>query len=154
MTVELKPASSAIVIHEGRYLLIRRGRPPAKDLFAFPGGRGEPGESPAETALRELREETGLEGEDPALFATYALPSDGGGYFLSVFLVRCRDVAGATALDDAIELGWFAAADIDAIGVPESVAECIARLETMRQSQGTPDKGLAKPDDSALKMAP
>lgn len=150
MTVELKPASSAIVIHEGRYLLVRRGKPPAKDLFAFPGGKGEPGETPAETALRELLEETGLHGEDPALFATYPLVAGHGGYFLSVFLVHCRDVSGATARDDAVDVGWFTAAAIGSIGVPDSVAECIARLESTRHSASGAEKGLAKTVDSAL----
>ncbi|MFN3441149.1 MAG: NUDIX domain-containing protein, partial [Rhizobium rosettiformans] len=51
-------ASSAIVERAGRFLLVRRGNPPAADLYAFPGGRSEPGETPEETALRELFEET------------------------------------------------------------------------------------------------
>lgn len=106
MNTQLKPASSAIVIDGDRYLLIRRANPPAQDLYAFPGGRAEPGETPAETALRELEEETGLKAENPRLFATYELAgTHGGGYFLSVFLVDCLDVREVTALDDALEAG-------------------------------------------------
>jgi 8-oxo-dGTP diphosphatase len=45
-------ASSAILERDGRFLLIRRMNPPSADLFAFPGGRAEPGETPADTALR------------------------------------------------------------------------------------------------------
>jgi 8-oxo-dGTP diphosphatase len=36
-------ASSAILERDGRFLLIRRMNPPSADLFAFPGGRAEPG---------------------------------------------------------------------------------------------------------------
>lgn len=138
MTTQLKPASSAIVIDGSRYLLIRRANPPAQDLFAFPGGRAEPGETPAETALRELEEETGLKGENPRLFATYDLPGkSGGGYFLSVFLVDCADRGNIRALDDALEAGWYSAAEITSIAVPESVADCIERLEVWRSSAAT-----------------
>jgi 8-oxo-dGTP diphosphatase len=132
MTTDLKPASSAIVIDQRRYLLVRRGNPPAKDLFAFPGGKGEPGETPAETALRELEEETGLRGENPRLFATYDLPGSSGGFRLSVFLVDCRDSRVIAALDDAVEVGWYSSDQLADIEVPESVAECIARLEAMQ----------------------
>lgn len=37
-------------------------RPAGKDVWALPKGNVDPGEKPAETALREVREETGLEG--------------------------------------------------------------------------------------------
>lgn len=132
MTSDLKPASSAIVYDRGRYLLVRRRNPPAMDLFAFPGGKGEPGESPADTALRELAEETTLEGENPRLFATYELPGADGGFLLSVFLVDCRDTHHVEALDDAAEVGWFTADQLADIHVPESVAECVMRHESMR----------------------
>lgn len=138
MTTQLKPASSAIVIDGSRYLLIRRANPPAQDLFAFPGGRAEPGETPAETALRELEEETGLKGENPRLFATYDLPGkSGGGYFLSVFLVDCAERGNIRALDDALEAGWYSATEITSIAVPDSVADCIQRLEVWRSTAAT-----------------
>lgn len=135
MTDDLKPASSAILINGDRYLLVRRRNPPAQDLFAFPGGRAEAGETPDETALRELEEETGLRAENARLFATYELRgADGGGYFLSVFLVECRDVREVQALDDAAEAGWYTAAEIEALAVPDSVAECIALMEAQRSA--------------------
>ncbi len=135
----MKPASSAVVIDGDRYLLVRRANPPAQDLFAFPGGRAEPGETPAETALRELEEENGLKAENPRLFATYELPGkSGGGYFLSVFLVDCRERDRIQALDDALEAGWYSASDIKNIAVPESVADCVARLEVWRRGDRAP----------------
>jgi ADP-ribose pyrophosphatase YjhB (NUDIX family) len=38
-------AVSAIVRRGGRYLLVLRANPPAADMYAFPGGRVEPGET-------------------------------------------------------------------------------------------------------------
>ena len=55
-----KAASSAILQRGNRFLLVLRRNPPAADMYAFPGGRAEPGEMPEETALRELEEETGI----------------------------------------------------------------------------------------------
>jgi 8-oxo-dGTP pyrophosphatase MutT (NUDIX family) len=43
----------------GRVLVVRERKAPRR--FGFPGGRVEPGESPATAAVRECAEETGLE---------------------------------------------------------------------------------------------
>jgi ADP-ribose pyrophosphatase YjhB (NUDIX family) len=132
-----QPASSAIVERDGRYLLVLRTKPPSDAMYAFPGGRGEAGESPAETALRELFEETGLRAEKPVLFATYDLPGreDGPGspsFFLSVFKVKADENAVAVAADDAASVGWYTAGEIEKMPAPDSVRECIRRLEAER----------------------
>ena len=132
-----QPASSAIIERDGRYLLVLRSKPPSDAMYAFPGGRGEAGETPAETALRELREETGIRAEKPVLFATYDLPGreDGPGspsFFLSVFKVKADREAVAVASDDAAGVGWFTAEEVATLPAPDSVRECIARLEAER----------------------
>ena len=132
-----QPASSAIVERDGRYLLVLRSKPPSYAMYAFPGGRGEEGETPAETALRELLEETGIRAEKPLLFATYDLPGreDGPGspsFFLSVFKVKADPSAVAIASDDAASVGWYTAEEIARLPAPDSVRECIARLEAER----------------------
>ncbi len=53
--------ASVAVIREGRILLAARGKPPGEGLFSLPGGRVELGETLGEAALRELREEVGVE---------------------------------------------------------------------------------------------
>ena len=46
-----QPASSAIIERDGRYLLVLRTKPPSDAMYAFPGGRGEDGETPAEEPM-------------------------------------------------------------------------------------------------------
>ncbi|MDD1500397.1 NUDIX domain-containing protein [Agrobacterium sp. CNPSo 3708] len=129
-----QPASSAIIKRGDRLLLVRRINPPSQDMFAFPGGRGEPGETPADTALRELQEETGIVARHPKLFATYDLPSrDSAGqltshFLLSVFLVEADEQAAALAADDAADAGWFTLEEIRRLPAPETVVECAERL--------------------------
>ncbi|WP_414471929.1 NUDIX hydrolase [Microvirga sp. M2] len=57
------PAVIAVVVHEGRALLVRRANPPDAGLWGFPGGKIDFGETVADAAIRELREETGIAAE-------------------------------------------------------------------------------------------
>jgi 8-oxo-dGTP diphosphatase len=53
-------AVGAIVFKDHKVLLVRRGKPPAEDLWAIPGGRVEIGETLPAAAEREIFEETGI----------------------------------------------------------------------------------------------
>lgn len=50
-----------VIWRADQVLLIRRGQPPRENEWSLPGGRQELGETVAEAARREAREETGLE---------------------------------------------------------------------------------------------
>jgi mutator protein MutT len=111
---ERKPASvpcAGAVIRDpaGRLLLVRRGHAPSADLWSVPGGRIEPGESPAEAAVREVREETGLEVAVDRLLATVQI----GAYVVHDFAAH---VVGGTlaAGDDAAEVRWC---DVDELSL-------------------------------------
>lgn len=60
-------AARAIVIHNSQLLVIRRTKPGGRKYMVTPGGHIEPGESPEETVLRELAEETMIEVANPRL---------------------------------------------------------------------------------------
>jgi ADP-ribose pyrophosphatase YjhB (NUDIX family) len=53
----------AVVVHQGRVLLVQRGREPLKGNWSLPGGMLELGESLTQGVVREVQEETGLDVE-------------------------------------------------------------------------------------------
>lgn len=55
-----KVGVGAVVIHDGRVLLIRRGKEPLRGRWVIPGGTVEAGETLQEALVREVWEETGL----------------------------------------------------------------------------------------------
>ena len=57
------PVALAIAVKDKDFLLIKRGLPPKKGMWASPSGFIEIGETAEEACLRELREETGVSGE-------------------------------------------------------------------------------------------
>jgi len=84
-----------------------RGRP--EGLWALPKGRIDPGESPAETALREVREETGVTGRivEKLGDVRYVYSWDGVRIFkvVSFFLLRAsRGRIGEIAAEMRIEV--------------------------------------------------
>ena len=57
------PAVGVVCFRGEEVLLIQRGTPPRRGEWSLPGGRIEPGEPAKTAALRELREETGVDAE-------------------------------------------------------------------------------------------
>jgi 8-oxo-dGTP diphosphatase len=94
---------------EGRLLLIKRGREPFKDCYALPGGFVELGETAEAAALRELREETGVEGRIERLIGVYSDPGrDPRGHVVSVAFLISLVSGEAVGSDDAAEAAFIA----------------------------------------------
>lgn len=130
-------AVSAIVERDGALLMVLRANPPAKGMYAFPGGRVEPGETLEAAALRELCEETGLTGANPRPLITFDLlpQRDDAGlsshYILTVFLIEDQPETDVEASDDAAHTSWYSPEEIRTLPVPESVLACLDMLATI-----------------------
>jgi 8-oxo-dGTP diphosphatase len=98
-------------------LLIRRGKPPRAGSWSLPGGRQKLGETVRDCALRELRQETGVEAEiGPLVDVVDSLTRDGDGgvqYHYTLVDFRADWRAGnPCAGGDAADARWFAPADL------------------------------------------
>src|ERR1700751_5351040 len=102
----------AIIIKDGRVVLVKRAHPPIQGQWSIPGGVLEVGELVRDAAVREAREETGLIVEPGDLLGVYdrVLRNDDARvqyhYVLIDFL--CRPTGGELrAASDAAEVHWF-----------------------------------------------
>ena len=104
----------AVVVEQGRVLLVQRGREPSKGKWSLPGGALELGESLTEGVTREVREETGLDVEAVELIELIdrivRQPASDGSriryhYVIADYL--CRVVGGELhAASDADAVRW------------------------------------------------
>lgn len=121
----------------GRLLLVRRKFPPFQGQYALPGGFMEYGERMEEAALRELREETGIEGRIVRLVGVYSRPDrDPRGQCVSAAYLIEADRYDAVAGDDAAEAEFVEhySAEKLAFDHDEIVADALALLSATKGS--------------------
>lgn len=110
------PAVGVVCLRGDSVLLIRRGTPPRQGEWSLPGGRIEPGERAVEAALRELREETGVEAAITGLIDVVdgLFPEAGRHYVLIDYAARWvsgEPVAG----DDALEARFVTLDEVESL---------------------------------------
>jgi 8-oxo-dGTP diphosphatase len=108
-------AVSAAIFREGKVLLVRRARSPAKGFYSLPGGRVEFGETLHAALHREVKEETALKIELAGLAAwREVMPTgEGGGHYV-ILSFAARWSAGEPALNEELDdYKWLAP---DALG--------------------------------------
>lgn len=97
----------AVVVHEGRLLMILRGNDPYADTWSVPGGRLEFGETLHQGALRELQEETGLVGQVFGPCGIAERISDHRHIVLHDYWIQVEGSLQPTAGDDAMDAAWL-----------------------------------------------
>jgi 8-oxo-dGTP pyrophosphatase MutT (NUDIX family) len=134
----LVPSAIACIRDErGRLLLLRRSD--GEDLWGFPGGAMEPGERAVDAAMREVREEIGLESELLELIGVHSAPEyafayPNGDWVQPVgILFACRIVGGELELDQEEVLGarYFGPGEL-----PKMRPCCVAKAEDVFRFRG------------------
>ncbi|MCY4006737.1 MAG: (deoxy)nucleoside triphosphate pyrophosphohydrolase [Rhodobacteraceae bacterium] len=112
-------AAVALIDRDGRVLL---GQRPSGsfmgDLWEYPGGKVEPGETPEAAILRELHEELSIETQGsclaPLTFASHGYPE----FHLLMPLFVCRKWVGTPMRNAHKELRWVRPRDIPSYAMP------------------------------------
>jgi 8-oxo-dGTP diphosphatase len=111
-----------VVWHDDRVLLVRRGKPPRLGHWSLPGGAQQLGETVAEAARREVKEEVGLDVTLGDIVATVDLierdPQDRIRYHYTLIdFVAEAPSAALRPGSDAADARWFGIAEIEALGL-------------------------------------
>jgi 8-oxo-dGTP diphosphatase len=97
-------AVSAAIFRDGKVLLVRRARSPAKGFYSLPGGRVEFGETLHAALHREVDEETALKVEIIGLagWREVVPGTPGGGHYL-IMSFATRWIAGEPVLNEELD---------------------------------------------------
>ncbi|MCK4342035.1 MAG: NUDIX domain-containing protein [Phycisphaerae bacterium] len=102
------PVAASIVLNDRReVLLVKRAREPQKGEWCLPMGFAERGETITEAALRELKEETGIDGRVLQMIDTDSYESEHYGDLLIVSFEMKKNSGEEHAGDDAEEVRYF-----------------------------------------------
>lgn len=122
-------ATLVYAIRDDAVLLHQRVKDPNKGLWVAPGGKLEPDESPSECAIREMREESGLEIETPQLRGIMTEISPRPDYRWITFLFATTRWTGELAPARGIgEFRWVRTRDVFDLDIPATDKVFFARL--------------------------
>jgi ADP-ribose pyrophosphatase len=126
-----RAAVGAVVFLDGKVLLVRRGRHPAKGLWAIPGGRIKLGETLQEAAEREILEETGVRikaGDPVFVFDVVSRDDKGRIKYHYVIVDLDAELLGGSLCpgDDALEARWISPDDLKKIEVNERTRQLLS----------------------------
>ena len=101
------PAAGAVILKDNKILLVQRSIDPGRGDWCIPAGFMEWSEHPQQTAIRELKEETGLEISITGMFDIFFGMDDPRTH--AVLILYLADAIGgkAVAADDALDLRFF-----------------------------------------------
>ena len=155
-------AAGTLVDEGGRALLIRRGVEPGAGQWGLPAGYAELGETPDQTAVRETREEAGLDVALDGMLGTYAF----GGEALpsGVLILYAAHIVGGEPRpgDDATEVRFFAPSELPADLAFDSHRRALAqwaRARAIAYGPATPEQAatvarIAADQGLALSLPP
>ena len=119
---------AAAVIRDGdRIFATQRGYGEWKDLWEFPGGKIEPGETPEEALAREIREE--LDVRISVLLRLCGVEYDYPEFHLSMQCFRCRIDEGEPKLLEHEAARWLGRDELDSVNWLPADLEILPEIE-------------------------
>lgn len=119
------PCAGGIVRDDqGRILLVRRGREPARGLWSIPGGRIDGDEPWDEAAAREVLEETGIRVADPRYVGMVERDSGSGSTYVIADFAFAGD-GEPQAGDDADDARWYDPGEIGDLDTSPGLVEAL-----------------------------
>ena len=117
---------AAVIERDGKVFATQRGYGEWKDWWEFPGGKVEPGESPRDALVREIREELDADIEVGDLIET--VEWDYPAFHLTLHCYWCKLVSREMTLIEHESAAWLDAAslfDVKWLPADESLVEHI-----------------------------
>lgn len=112
--IDPKVAAGCLILRDGRVLLVKRAIEPGYGKWVFPGGHVDRGETLEAAALRETREECGVDARVEGLVGVYSY----SGRPVVVAVYRASLLPGSPEpypADETLEVGWFTPEEIDGL---------------------------------------
>lgn len=149
--------AAAVFNEQGEVLLVERGRPPSQGLWGVPGGLLDLGETLAEGARREVREECGVEIEIGGLVHVFEpIQRDGDGRIQYHYVVVdfWASYAGGHPRpdDDAAAVAWVTLAQLDDLPMGEETRQVVRQGHLAWSSKCLSNEQAAQPNQDPIKQ--
>ncbi len=125
-----QPAADAVIIQNGKLLLVRRNTEPFRGMWALPAGRLEENETFEECCIREVKEETGLGVKIEKLIGVYSDPKRDPRKTVTVaFLCTVKEGKETPQKGEIKEVKWFQSNNLPALAFDhKKIIECALKM--------------------------
>jgi 8-oxo-dGTP diphosphatase len=133
----VKTSTAAIVVREGKVLVLRRSVGTIAGYWEFPGGKVDEGERVQDALAREINEELGVNAEVGSELASTTFANKGQRYELRAFETSISDTSFQLRDHDAFD--WLEPAALRRIDLAESDRKLLSTIEGVFRRRGEGD---------------